>query len=200
MEKIFINDKPLYVGKDMAVGGELFPFELKSEMDLRVLFELFRDTRIEGGIWNSTEVDTAILKLKMYSNYIQAAGGLVFKDKQLLGIHRLGKWDLPKGKQEPGESISSTALREVEEECGISGLKEQQYISSTWHMYLNQYNNNEICLKRTFWYWFSYGGDQTPVAQTEEQILECRWFDQKEKEILLKGTYASLRDLIERNF
>lgn len=200
MEKIFINDKPLYAGKDMAVGGELFPFELNSQDDITILFELMRDVRVDGAIWNSVTMEEAILKLKFYSNYIQAAGGLVFRKNDLLCIHRLGKWDLPKGKQEIGELVRETAEREVEEECGISGLKEQEYLGSSWHMYLNQYKGNEISLKRTFWYHFSYKGNQDPVGQVEEQILECRWFKPKEKEILLSGTYASLRDIIETNF
>ena len=59
------------------------------------------------------------------ANYmlIEAAGGLVYNAKdQLLMIFRNGKWDLPKGKLEVGENIEQCAMREVEEECGISGL------------------------------------------------------------------------------
>ena len=56
---------------------------------------------------------------------INAGGGLVQNPAgEYLLIHRNGLWDLPKGKQEEGEDISLTALREVEEECGISGLEQ----------------------------------------------------------------------------
>ena len=44
------------------------------------------------------------------------------ENKEFLLIFRDEMWDLPKGKQEPDEEISKTALREVEEECGISGM------------------------------------------------------------------------------
>ena len=55
---------------------------------------------------------------------IEAAGGLVFNQKnEILMIFRNGKWDLPKGKLEAGESVESCAVREVEEECGVSDLK-----------------------------------------------------------------------------
>ena len=54
---------------------------------------------------------------------VEASGGLVFnKDGDILMIFRNGKWDLPKGKLEIGESVEECAIREVEEECGIVGL------------------------------------------------------------------------------
>src|SRR5690554_6546012 len=51
---------------------------------------------------------------------VRAAGGWVTDPLGAgLFIHRLGKWDLPKGKAEQGEDSAQTALREVQEECGI---------------------------------------------------------------------------------
>ena len=37
-------------------------------------------------------------------------------------MKRLGKWDLPKGKLDKGETIEECALREIEEETGAKGL------------------------------------------------------------------------------
>ena len=50
-----------------------------------------------------------------------SAGGVVYKgDKWLVCKHSgYHKWVLPKGLVEEGESLKSTAIREVEEECGI---------------------------------------------------------------------------------
>ena len=64
---------------------------------------------------------------------VNAAGGLVMAtagtltgastgsqtEVRYLMIQRNGLWDLPKGHQEPGEDIRTTALREVSEETGI---------------------------------------------------------------------------------
>ena len=51
---------------------------------------------------------------------IIAAGGIVMnKNNEVLLIHRRGKWDLPKGKLDCGETIEDTAVREVSEEVGI---------------------------------------------------------------------------------
>lgn len=55
-----------------------------------------------------------------------SAGGVVYRyveDRlQLLMIEdRFGNWTLPKGKQEAGETLEATALREIWEETGIKG-------------------------------------------------------------------------------
>ena len=59
-----------------------------------------------------------------------AGGGKVYNPKnEILFIFRNGKWDLPKGKAEAKETINLTALREVEEETGITGLS---YYQALW--------------------------------------------------------------------
>jgi 8-oxo-dGTP pyrophosphatase MutT (NUDIX family) len=57
---------------------------------------------------------------------IEAAGGVVLRDgpdgPQVLVIHRVryDDWSLPKGKLDPGESAEAAAVREVEEETGVT--------------------------------------------------------------------------------
>ena len=67
--------------------------------------------------------------------YVAAAGGVVLNNGKILVMNRNGKWDLPKGKIEKGEEISEGALREVEEECGISAPELQGESFSTYHTY-----------------------------------------------------------------
>lgn len=58
---------------------------------------------------------------------IEAAGGLLWRtsanEKEVALIHRpkYNDWTLPKGKREPGETWTETALREVFEETGCHG-------------------------------------------------------------------------------
>ena len=54
---------------------------------------------------------------------VNAAGGLVSNRRgDVLLIRRDSLWDLPKGHQEAGEDIETTALREVQEETGVDRL------------------------------------------------------------------------------
>lgn len=43
--------------------------------------------------------------------------------RYLLILHQKGHWAFPKGHQEPGESALDTALREVEEETGLTNFQ-----------------------------------------------------------------------------
>lgn len=53
--------------------------------------------------------------------WVEAAGGVVVDDAgRWLLIHRNGRWDLPKGHLEAGESLEQCAAREVEEETGVA--------------------------------------------------------------------------------
>ena len=53
---------------------------------------------------------------------VLAAGGLVLRDGKVAIVHRprYDDWSLPKGKLDKGESFEECALREVEEETGLT--------------------------------------------------------------------------------
>ncbi len=127
---------------------------------------------------------------------INAGGGLVQNSKsEYLLIHRNGLWDLPKGKQEEGEEIATTALREVEEECGITGLEQGELLCITHHTY---HMNGLHMLKHTYWYRMTYNGDCTvTVPQTEEGISQCEWVPAAKLPEYLKDTYPSIKKVFE---
>ena len=109
-------------------------------------------------------------------------------------IYRLGKWDLPKGKMETEESQSEAALREVEEECGVSGLKIVDKLPEVMHTYVL---NNERILKITYWFDMrtSYKGVLHP--QIEEDISEVKWVSKEEMQEVLGNTYSSIKELLQ---
>ena len=125
---------------------------------------------------------------------IDAAGGVVFNDEsKVLVIHRLGVWDLPKGKAEKGESMEETALREVEEECAIAPLEIVKPLNSTYHTYRLK---EKLILKKTYWYQMKYHGKSHPKPQTEEDIRAAIWISVSDMGKVHQNTYASIREVL----
>ena len=131
------------------------------------------------------------------TNYmlIEAAGGLVYNNSnQLLMIFRNSKWDLPKGKLEVGEDIEQCAIREGEEECGISGLTITQQLEDTYHTY--KINGKEI-LKRTYWFKMKSSFKGKLVPQINEGIMEAVWVDDKRIAEKLENSFENISELLK---
>jgi 8-oxo-dGTP pyrophosphatase MutT (NUDIX family) len=131
------------------------------------------------------------------ANYIliEAAGGLVYNDKnQLLMIFRNGKWDLPKGKLEVGENIEQCAIREVEEECGVSGLTITQQLQKTYHTY--EINEQQI-LKCTYWFEMKSSFKGNLVPQTEEGITAVVWINKADIAKKLENSFGNIVELFK---
>ena len=125
---------------------------------------------------------------------INAAGGLVKNaENKVLFIFRLGKWDLPKGKVDKGETLEQAALREVEEECGISKLIITEKLLTTYHTYTLKGKN---VVKASHWYSMTTADNRPLKPQTEENITDARWVSEKEILDLLKDAYPSIAEVI----
>jgi 8-oxo-dGTP pyrophosphatase MutT (NUDIX family) len=129
---------------------------------------------------------------------IIAAGGLVLNEQgDLLMIFRRGKWDLPKGKLDKGESIEHCALREVMEETGLERVGLDRLISIGYHEYFDQYINADV-IKETHWYLMKAPGNQQLVPQTEEDIVEIKWVKKAELTTYLENTYPNIIEVITK--
>lgn len=147
------------------------------------------------------QVDESLAVLSNFSRSLlplPAAGGVVRKNGKILCIFRNGKWDLPKGKIENGETEEQAALREVEEECGIQDLSISKTLPATYHIYRSPYKETrgQWVFKKTAWFEMEYAGNGAGTPQTEEGISALRWFAPAELDDVLQNTYANLRDLI----
>ncbi|MBO8164120.1 MAG: deoxyribose-phosphate aldolase [Brevibacillus sp.] len=106
-----------------------------------------------------------------------SAGGVVFSRRdgqlRLLMIEdRFGKLSLAKGKQEPGETLEQTALREIEEETGVRG-KVIGKLDTVSYTYLNQ-STGETVQKEVHYFLIEALTDSL-TPQTEE-IDAVHWF------------------------
>jgi len=134
--------------------------------------------------------------IKSKFKVIEAAGGVVEKDDKILMIYRLGKWDLPKGKLDPGEAKRKAAVREVEEECGVKG-KIMEKVGKTWHTYLR---NDKYNLKCTYWYRMKCLDDAQLTPQVEEDIEEVRWMTRDETRDAMYNTYRTIRSVVKKYY
>ena len=125
-----------------------------------------------------------------------AAGGVVIVDGKFVSIVRHGIPDLPKGHIEKGESPEQAALREVEEETGISHLQIVKALPSTWHCYLE---HDQWTLKRTYWYLMGTTETVQPKPQTEEGITEIKLIGNEEIEDFLKETFRSISEILGKD-
>ncbi len=137
--------------------------------------------------------DTLKKVLGKFKN-IYAAGGIVqSSDDEIIMIHRLGKWDLPKGKIEAGEAIEIAAQREIEEEVGVSELETLSSLDNTYHFY---FFKNEWIAKTTYWFHFLSKEKIGLVPQMEEDIEKAVWMKKSAVEEALLNTYPTIRNLI----
>jgi 8-oxo-dGTP pyrophosphatase MutT (NUDIX family) len=131
---------------------------------------------------------------RIYFTEVGAAGGLVkHQGGKYLFIERKGKWDLPKGHIERGESPENCALREVMEECGIEGHTIVKTLEPSYHTYSWE---GISYLKKTHWFLMSYSGEMISNPQSEEGITKVEWMSADEISNIKDLAWLSLADLI----
>jgi 8-oxo-dGTP pyrophosphatase MutT (NUDIX family) len=127
--------------------------------------------------------------------FIQAGGGLVENERrEVLFIFRRGKWDLPKGKLDEGESLEQCAIREVEEETGVGQLQLIRFLLITEHEYVER---GMKILKETHWWLMKTVGSQTLIPQTEEDITGIKWIGSANFNLVLQNTYPAIVDVLK---
>jgi mutator protein MutT len=126
---------------------------------------------------------------------IKAGGGLVKnQNDEVLFIFRRGKWDLPKGKLDKGETLEQCALREVEEETGVTQLTLMHFLLITEHEYEEW---GTMILKETHWWLMETKRNQPLIPQTEEDITEIKWIGLADFHIVLQNTYPVILDVLK---
>lgn len=177
---------------DAVFIDEISPKAIKS-----MLHEIVKEEFHAGVIWHK---DLDKLKETFFKNFkiIEAAGGIVQNDKkEVLFIHRLGKWDLPKGKIEKGEKEEEAAVREVMEETGVNGLHLKKKIGETYHVY-DEFGKH--FLKISHWYHMTCSSKQELKPQIEEHITAIKWVKTIDIKEPVDNTYPSIKNILSTFF
>ncbi len=127
---------------------------------------------------------------------VVAAGAVVTRKgpegREVLLVHRpkYDDWSFPKGKQDPGEHVTSTAVREVLEETGVEvrlghPLRPQLYAVSGGR-----------AKKVHYWVGHVVGDDDVSGYEINEEVDELGWFDLDAAQKRL--TYLDDMDLLEQ--
>jgi len=157
---------------------------------------LKKSPELEEVVVFSEDLDSVLMTFCSNYHELAAAGGVVVDNEgHVLWIQRNGKWDLPKGKLESGESLEEAAVREVEEETGITHLTITGDAISTFHTYEAE---GVVHLKTTFWYPMRHEGTQTEgIPQSIEGISAVTWLLPPFPEEVLSKTFGSIRTVLD---
>lgn len=218
--RIYIKDIPLRIKQPDKVGrhkdydtvvetddflinerllkGQVLILNANRGMIKSILFILHNQGKkmksLESVTVSTDMYDDAVEYIKSKFRIIKAAGGVVYKDGKVLMIHRLGKWDLPKGKVEAKESVSLGAIREVEEECNIKVALNEK-VCTTWHTYTTK---EQSILKKTVWYHMDCLDDSKMKPQVEEGIDEVKWMNKKEVDVAMYNAFRSITHVYKK--
>jgi ADP-ribose pyrophosphatase YjhB (NUDIX family) len=201
--KIYFNDKPLFLCDEMnkEINGyahhddAVFIDDFSTPAVNSIIHEM-REEKVHAGIFFHKDFEQ--LKKAIWKKFkiVKAAGGLVLNEKkELLFIFRRGKWDLPKGKLDKGETLEQCAVREVEEETGLKNILLKKNLLTTYHTYDE---NGKHILKESYWYEMDIQGVQKLIPQTAEDIHEAKWIKKKNLSDVLSNTFPSVKDVIEK--
>jgi len=199
--KIYSADKPVFLCNEvddtireyMHHPDVVFIDEINNSAIKSLLHEIAKE-EFHAGILIDTDLEK--LKKAFFKHFTQvtAAGGLVENEKgEVLLIFRRGKWDLPKGKLDKGESIEQCAVREVEEETGLTDIQLKKLLTITYHTY-NEFGKH--ILKDSHWYKMKVKSNQNITPQTEEDITELRWVKKKDLKEYMNNTFPSVKDVL----
>jgi len=201
--KIFINEKVLFLGVQNPLRSagleQIEPPVLWTHYDFTLdLKKIVNEMKLQGTYPKEVYIqvqDEVELQLIMDNTFhkIVAAGGIVYReDGEILFIFRNGRWDLPKGKLETNESPEIAAVREVEEETGVQGVVNNDFIALTHHVY---FEGDNIILKETHWFSMKAEGHSPLIPQQEEGIEEVRWIPKHEIAPILESSFPSIKEL-----
>lgn len=200
--KIYFGDHPLYLTNELDQEmNEIMHHDDGVYMDelsnpgIKSMIHEMKLPKHHAGVFYHKDIDKLFKSFRKHFDLITAAGGVVRNDDDhVLMIFRRGKWDLPKGKLDKGESIEDCAIREVEEETGIRHTSLAGPLMTTYHVY-DEFGKH--ILKETHWFNMKSPGTQPLIPQESEQITASEWASEERIDELLKNSYQLVKELLK---
>ena len=194
MHKIYIEKRCIIIcppDEQSLSDPNAILYNIGTSVDIPALVGLFEASDTLAKVYIPTDdIEGTYRRICAEFVEVNAGGGLVSNRRgDFLLINRNGMWDLPKGHQDPGEEISVTALREVQEETGIDELMLRKLICITDHCYIR---DGKWHLKHTWWYDMLYTDPTDLTPQTEEDISKAAWVAKSSLPPFLLNTYPSI--------
>jgi 8-oxo-dGTP pyrophosphatase MutT (NUDIX family) len=196
MYKVHFEDRFILISAEpdrVQKYGLYYKFYATTEL-YKIIADFQTDNSISAINIYGTDIKHIWKIFRIYFTEVGAAGGLVkHTSGKYLFIEKKGKLDLPKGHIEPGEEPEMCALREVSEECGITGHSIVKAISPSYHTY--SWGGISF-LKKTSWYQMHFDGEMVTEPQTDEGITKVEWLSPDELNKIKGNAWLSLMDII----
>lgn len=194
MYKVFVNEAQLILTNKLSDISNNKYF-LLNEKSINEAIESLSKKKLSVAYIYHPNNEEILKKFTKKIPLVVAAGGVVTnKEGKVLFIYRNDKWDLPKGKLDKGESLEQCAIREVEEETGVKGLKIENILKTTYHVFKR---NGNFKLKEVHWFAMktSYKGEL--IGQLDEGIEKVKWKGPKKIAKALENSYYNIKILFE---
>ena len=192
MYKVFVKDALLILTSDLSDTKNQDYFMLNGNA-IQTAIDALATKKLKLAYIYHPNYEEILKKFTKKIPLQVAAGGVVTNKKgQVLFIFRNNKWDLPKGKLDKGESLKEAALREVEEETGVKGLKLENHLKTTYHIFKS---SGTYKLKEVHWYAMKTSYDGKLKGQKSEGIAKVKWMGPKKIQKALENSYVNIRML-----
>ena len=125
---------------------------------------------------------------------VEGAGGVVFnrQGEVLLLKHKKDEWVFPKGHLEQGETHLEAALREVEEEAGVSA-----HCPNPDFRYVTEYKNNKGTPRRISWFLLRTDAKKLILREATFPDGNFYRYDKAKAKLSFKEDRALLKDMFK---